>query len=74
MARSFETETVLVMCNAGGDDAEGFMGGSGVWAPLRGKVGQMGNAPGVAVYEVDLGVLKVGSCENFLEWGTWLLC
>jgi hypothetical protein len=60
MVRSFETETVFVMCNAGGDEIEGFMGGSGVWAPLRGCVAKMGAAEGVQVVEVDPSVLKVG--------------
>ncbi|GFZ47998.1 hypothetical protein JCM24511_05745 [Saitozyma sp. JCM 24511] len=60
MVRSFETETVFVMCNAGGDEIEGFMGGSGVWAPLRGCVAKMGAAEGVQVVEVDPAVLKDG--------------
>lgn len=42
LTRAFETETVWIMCNAGGDAIEGFMGGSGVWAPLRGRVGGCG--------------------------------
>jgi hypothetical protein len=46
------------MCNAGGDDKEGFMGGSAVWAPLRGRVGGCGVAVGMSVVEIDVAVLK----------------
>jgi hypothetical protein len=59
MTRSFETETVWIMCNAGGDDIEGFMGGSGIWIPLRGRVAGLGVAAGMEVVDVDLAVLKV---------------
>ncbi|KAL7420791.1 hypothetical protein Q5752_004744 [Cryptotrichosporon argae] len=60
-ARAFETETVWVMCNAGGDPADGFMGGSAVWAPLLGRVGGFDGAQtGVWVGSVPLGVLKDG--------------
>ncbi|KAK8850624.1 hypothetical protein IAR55_004543 [Kwoniella newhampshirensis] len=59
LARSFETETVWVMCNAGGDALEGFMGGSGVWAPLRGRVGGCGVGAALEVVEIDLNVLKI---------------
>lgn len=65
-ARSFETETVLAMCNAGGDEPRGFMGGSGIWQPFKGKL--KGSAVSVSsddtttdlrLYEVDLGILPV---------------
>lgn len=69
MARSFETETVWVMCNAGGDDMEGFMGGSGVWAPLRGCVTRMEAGEGTEVVDVDLGVLKVSKQSTRLMAG-----
>lgn len=60
-ARSFETETVWIMCNAGGDATEGFMGGSAVWAPLVGRVGGCGvSHPGVEVVDIDISVLKDG--------------
>ena len=36
--RAFETETVLAMCNAGGPRSQGFAGGSGAWAPFKGKL------------------------------------
>ncbi|WWD20802.1 hypothetical protein CI109_105279 [Kwoniella shandongensis] len=58
LARSFETETVWVMCNAGGDAREGFMGGSGIWAPLRGRIGGCGVEAALEVVDVDLAVLK----------------
>ncbi|WWC92416.1 uncharacterized protein L201_007373 [Kwoniella dendrophila CBS 6074] len=57
-ARCIETETVWVMCNAGGDPLEGFMGGSGVWVPLRGKVASCDVAAKLEVVEIDLSVLK----------------
>ncbi|ORX40909.1 carbon-nitrogen hydrolase [Kockovaella imperatae] len=38
-ARAFETETVWIMCNAGGNNEKDLIGGSGVWAPLRGRLG-----------------------------------
>ncbi|KAL7420091.1 hypothetical protein Q5752_005056 [Cryptotrichosporon argae] len=60
-ARAFESETVLAMVNAGGPRDEGFMGGSGVWAPLLGKVGGFAAAEvGLRVVDVDLGILKDG--------------
>ncbi|ORY31263.1 carbon-nitrogen hydrolase [Naematelia encephala] len=58
LARAFETETVLVMCNPGGDPSEGFMGSSGVWVALRGLVGGCGVQEDVKVVEIDLAVLK----------------
>ena len=59
-ARAFETETVVIHTNPGGSRDEGFMGGSGVWAPLRGKVGGFEReAVGMEIVEVDLGVIKV---------------
>lgn len=60
MARAFESELVLVMVNAGGPREEGFMGGSGAWAPLLGRIDGF-DAPeaGMKVIEVDLGMLKV---------------
>jgi predicted amidohydrolase len=62
-ARAFETECILIACNAGGDRAQdGFMGGSGVWAPLLGKFGGFeGEEVGVRVVDVDMGILKVSS-------------
>ena len=49
----------MVMCNAGGEVLEGMMGASGVWAPLRGCLGQCGAGEEVRVVEVDMGVLNV---------------
>ncbi|WOO82226.1 putative nitrilase [Vanrija pseudolonga] len=60
-ARSFETETVWVLSNAGGPAEEGFMGGSAVWAPLRGRVGGFPKSEvGVRLVEVDIDVLNDG--------------
>lgn len=48
------------MCNAGGDETEGFIGGSGVWAPLRGKIGGPARSEdSLTMVDVDLAVLKV---------------
>ncbi|KAK4684937.1 hypothetical protein P7C73_g5227, partial [Tremellales sp. Uapishka_1] len=58
-ARSFEAELVWIMCNAGGNASEGFMGGSAVWAPLQGRVGGFDDeTTGVKVIDVDIKVLK----------------
>lgn len=65
-ARSFETETVLAMCNAGGDEPRGFMGGSGIWQPFKGKLrGSPISLPtedattDLQQYVIDLGILPV---------------
>ncbi|XAO27081.1 hypothetical protein I312_105923 [Cryptococcus bacillisporus CA1280] len=58
LTRAFETETVWIMCNAGGAAIEGFMGGSGIWAPLRGRVGGCGAEAGLQIVDVEMGVLK----------------
>ena len=60
-ARSFETETVVIHTNPGGSrGGAGFMGGSGVWAPLRGKVGGFeGEKVGMEIVEIDMAVVKV---------------
>jgi hypothetical protein len=69
--RAFETETALVMCNAGPGVAPGLMGGSGVWMPFKGKlkgqdlVAQRREKEGgddateLCGFEVDLGLLPV---------------
>jgi predicted amidohydrolase len=60
MSRAFESEAYLVMVNAGGDKADGFMGGSGVWAPLLGRIdGFEGPEVGLKVVDIDLGLLEV---------------
>jgi hypothetical protein len=59
-SRSFETETILIHVNPGGPRTEGFMGGSGVWAPLKGKIGGYEKEEvGIEFVDVDLGVIKV---------------
>jgi hypothetical protein len=49
------------MCNAGGDkEGDRFMGGSGVWVPLRGKIGGFErNEIGMRVVDLDLRVVEV---------------
>lgn len=49
------------MCNAGGPASEGYIGGSGVWMPLKGKLGGFeGGEVGLKIVDIDLTVLKVG--------------
>ncbi len=56
-ARACETETIWAMCNPGGTGD--FMGGSGVWQPLRGRVaGFSDSAVGIAYADVDTDSLK----------------
>lgn len=56
-ARACETETIWAMCNPGGSG--GFMGGSGVWQPLRGRVGGFtASDVGVAYADVDTDSLQ----------------
>lgn len=72
-ARSFETETVVIHTNPGGSRDEGFMGGSGVWAPLRGKVGGFeGEEVGMKIVEIDVGVLKVRASLSARSCVAWL--
>jgi len=60
--RAFETESVWIMCNAGGPKEEGYIGASGVWMPLKGKLaGVKGVEAGFEMVDVDMNVLKVGS-------------
>lgn len=59
-ARAFETEAVWIMVNAGGPAEEKFIGGSGVWMPLKGRLAGMDEKEGMKVVDVDLNVLKVG--------------
>ncbi|WWD19408.1 hypothetical protein CI109_103868 [Kwoniella shandongensis] len=67
-ARAFETETAWIMCNAGGPAKEGYIGGSGVWMPLKGKIGGYdGEEVGLKVVDVDLDVLKVSLTKRKLE-------
>ncbi|KZP15746.1 carbon-nitrogen hydrolase [Athelia psychrophila] len=64
--RAFESETAVVMVNAGGPVAEGYIGGSGVWMPFKGMLGGVGvgegqdgeKVEGMRVVQVDLSVLR----------------
>lgn len=49
-----------ILCNAGGPAEEGYIGGSAIWMPLKGKVGgcKSVNAE-MAIVNVDMDVLKV---------------
>lgn len=58
-SRAVETESVWALCNIGGDPQHGYMGGSGVWAPLRGNVGGVhGSEACLCVLEIDMNVVK----------------
>ncbi len=68
-ARCFETETAWILVNAGGKAEEGYIGGSGVWMPLRGKVGGCKSGEEeLVVVDVDLGVLQVSHSFNVGFW------
>jgi predicted amidohydrolase len=59
-SRAFETETVFIHVNPGGSRDEGFMGGSGVWAPLKGKIGGYDREEvGLQFVDIDLKALEV---------------
>lgn len=70
-ARAFETETVWIMCNPGGDAMEGFMGASGAWAPLQGKLGGLNVEIGLELVDVDLNVLKVSYVSSPRTFRIW---
>jgi predicted amidohydrolase len=59
-ARSFETEAVWIMVNAGGPEKDGYIGASGVWMPLKGKLDGCETVDvEMKIVDVDLDVLKV---------------
>ncbi len=59
--RAVETESVWVLSNVAGEEGAGCMGGSGVWAPLRGRVAGFERAEeGIVYADVDLAVLQDG--------------
>lgn len=55
--RAFESETALVLCNAGGTREDGFAGGSGIWMPYMGEL----KAEDV---QTDKGTIAWGSGEH----------
>jgi predicted amidohydrolase len=64
-ARAFETETVWILCNAGGPAKDGYIGGSGIWMPLKGKVGGCKTVDvELAIVDVDMEVLKVSHLQS----------
>lgn len=81
--RAFETETVLAMCNAGGPRSEGFAGGSGAWAPFKGRlVGRKIDCDGcdgrgahfdpkVELFDVELGRLLMVARETYQIRQDW---
>lgn len=66
IARAYENTCMVVFCNVGGPTEQGFLGLSGVYAPLVGRVegsftdGQVG----MRVVEVDLGIARIAE-ENY---------
>jgi hypothetical protein len=63
-SRAFETETALIMCNAG--ESGVLMGGSGIWMPFKGKLAGKAislenhdSSTDLRLYEADLGLLPI---------------
>ncbi|GMK54499.1 hypothetical protein CspeluHIS016_0110850 [Cutaneotrichosporon spelunceum] len=71
-ARACETEAIWIMCNAGGEGE--FMGGSGVWQSLRGRVGGFSASDvGIAYVDVNTDDLRTARAlykirEDFVAW------
>lgn len=65
VARAFENTCTIVFCNAGGPVEEGFLGLSGVYQPILGRVGGFdGPDEQTRVVELDLDVQRVAE-ENY---------
>lgn len=61
VARAFENTCTIIFCNAGGPKEEGYLGLSGVYAPIQGRVeGSFENGEeGMRIVEVDLGIQEL---------------
>lgn len=77
VARAFENTCTVVFVNAGGPEQEGFLGLSGVYAPIAGRIeGSFTNGEeGMRIIEVDLGIADVAE-DNYriredLQGETW---
>lgn len=65
-ARAFENTSMIVFCNAGGPVDEGFLGLSGVYAPIVGRVegSFVDGSEGMRIVEVDMTVQKLAE-DNY---------
>lgn len=59
--RAFENTCTIIFCNAGGPAEEGFLGLSGVYAPIAGRIAGSfeDSEEGMRVVEVDLGIQEI---------------
>ncbi|KAK5075333.1 hypothetical protein LTR64_001539 [Lithohypha guttulata] len=66
VARAFENTCTIIFCNAGGPADEGFLGLSGVYAPIAGRLpGSFTDSEeGMRVVEVDLGIQEIAE-QNY---------
>lgn len=58
VARAFENTCTVIFCNVGGPKEEGYLGLSGVYAPIKGRIeGSFEDGEeGMRIVEVDLGI------------------
>lgn len=61
VARAFENTCTIVFCNAGGPKKDGYLGLSGVYAPILGRVpGSFEDGEeGMRIVDIDMGIAKV---------------
>lgn len=66
VARAFENTCTVIFCNVGGPKEEGYLGLSGVYAPIKGRVdGSFEDGEeGMRIVEVDLGIQDLAE-ENY---------
>lgn len=66
VARAYENTCTIVFCNAGGPKEDGYLGLSGVYAPLVGRVeGSFEDGEvGMRIVEIDLGMAQIAE-DNY---------
>jgi len=66
VARAFENTCTVIFCNVGGPKEEGFLGLSGVYAPIAGRIegSFTDEEEGLRIVEVDLGINDVAE-DNY---------
>jgi len=66
VARAYENTCTIIFCNAGGPKEEGYLGLSGVYAPILGRVkGSFTDGEeGMRIVEVDLGIQELAE-QNY---------
>lgn len=64
-ARAYENTCMVVFCNVGGPKEKGFLGLSGVYAPLVGRVeGSFDDGEeGMRIVEMDMDIIKVAEAN-----------